>query len=57
MAAAEPAPAAEATKPLAERVAELKQKLGGWQFQLPSYIAERLTYGRDKFLAKPEGTS
>ena len=44
-------------KPLAERVAELKAKVEGWQFQVPSYIAERLTYGRDKMLAKPEGTS
>jgi hypothetical protein len=65
--AATPAPAAEAApakvepadqaKPLAERVEELRRRLGGWQFELPSYLAERLTYDRDKLLAKPEGTS
>lgn len=48
---------AEAAKPLAERVAELKRRLEGWEFQIPSYVAERLTYGRDKLLAKPEGAS
>lgn len=56
-AAAETAPPAEPAKPLAERVAELKARLEGWQFQVPSYIAERLTYDREKMLAKPEGTS
>ncbi|HMR31411.1 MAG TPA: DUF4340 domain-containing protein [Geminicoccaceae bacterium] len=55
-AAAASAPAAPA-KPLAERVAELGARLEGWQFQVPGYIAERLTYDRQKMLAKPEGTS
>lgn len=48
---------ADAQHALADRVAELKGKLAGWQFQLPAYIAERLTYDREKLLAKPPGMS
>ena len=48
---------AEAAKPPAERVAELQRRLEGWEFQIPNYVAERLAYGRDKLLAKPEGAS
>lgn len=48
----QPAPPAAA-----ERVTALKPKLEPWSFELPGYLAERMTWTLDDLTAPPEGAS
>jgi hypothetical protein len=51
------APAPATPEPVAKQVSELGRKLDGWAFKLPKYLADRLTWGEDDLLKKPDGTS
>lgn len=52
-----PAESQPAPPAAAERAALLKAKLEPWAFELPSYLAERMTWTLDDLTAPPEGAS